>query len=406
MYVKSIEFHNLRCFKEGKLEFRFPDDGIVVQEGMPPLDNVNVILGVNGAGKTTILRAIAMTFLAQFPNSFVPENMVRNQDLNDHPVIKLDLLSTQESEKEFNQLQASIIRYSNGVERLSNLPQAFYPLLENHEKTSFFMVAYGANRRLELGDFSLSHRQEKHRYFQVITLFSDDFILVPPQTLFEKAKNKEAVFDLLEQLLPKTIVFNRDKLAFGHQNTEVGALELADGYKSYLAWICDLLYYMDMVCPLNTKLQDLTGVVLVDEIDLHIHPSWQRNIVSHIANALPKLQFIFTTHSPIIAGSISRKNLWVTRSQLDGNTIEQPDTEIYGLNSDQILTSDIFGLESTRAEGFLDELEDLEQKAVRGDNKAALDLMRGLARGKAALEPTPTPDWVKEIAAKQKTKNL
>jgi DNA repair exonuclease SbcCD ATPase subunit len=77
MYVKSVEFKNLRCFKEGRLEFRFPDE-IIVQQGVPNLDNVNVILGVNGAGKTTILRAIAMTFLAQFPNSFNPENMVRN----------------------------------------------------------------------------------------------------------------------------------------------------------------------------------------------------------------------------------------------------------------------------------------------------------------------------------------
>ncbi len=412
MYVKSVEFQNLRCFKEGTLKFRFPDDEIVVQEGVPNFDNVNVILGVNGAGKTTILRAIAMTFLAQFPNSFNPENMVRKQDLTKNSSAKLflDVLPTEKPERNFNQFEATISRFSNGEELLSKTVlfidlQLLYPILEAHEKNGFFIVAYGANRRLELGDFSLSDRQEKHRYFQIITLFSDEVILVPPQTLFKEAKNKEAVFDLLEQLLPNGIAFNREKLAFGHQNTEIGAFELADGYKSYLAWICDLLYYMDMVCPLNTKLQDLTGVVLVDEIDLHIHPSWQRNIISHIAITLPNLQFIFTTHSPIIAGSVSRENLWVTRILEDGNSsIERPETEIYGLNSDQILTSDIFGLESTRAEGFLDELEILEKKAAQGDNQAALDLMRGLARGKAALEESPTPDWVKEIAAKQKAK--
>ncbi len=409
MYVKSVEFENLRCFKKGKLKFRFPDDGVPVQKGVPNFDNVNVILGVNGAGKTTILRAIAMTFLAQFPNSFNPENMVRKQ--NHSTELVLNMIPTEKSEENFHRFLAVIMRFTNGQERLSKTFSPVeailqYPILEAYEKHGFLMLGYGANRRLELGDFSLSDRRENNRYFQIVTLFSDEFILVPPQTLFNEAKNKEAVFNLLEKLLPNSIAFNREKQAFGHQNTEVGALELADGYKSYLAWICDLLYYMDMVCPLNTKLQDLTGVVLVDEIDLHIHPSWQRSIVSHIAKALPKLQFIFTTHSPIIAGSVSRTNLWVTRSQPDGNTIEQPDTEIYGLNSDQILTSDIFGLESTRAEGFLDELEILEQKAAQGDNQAALDLMRGLARGKAALEETPMPDWVKEVAAKQKAKTV
>jgi predicted ATPase len=418
MYVKTVKIEDLRCFKKEELKFRFPGDDIDLQEDNSNPANINVILGVNGAGKTTILRAIAMTFLAQFPNSFNPENMVRKKDLTNDGAAKIsfNLLPTEKSEIDFHQLQATIRRYSNGAEKLINsiLPNEpvssdLYPILENHPKTSFFMMAYGANRRLELGDFSLSDRQKQHRYFQIITLFSDEIILVPPQTLFKEAKNKEAVFDLLEQLLPNTIAFDRKKLAFGHQNTEIGALELADGYKSYLAWICDLLYYMDMVCPPDSKLQDLTGVVLLDEIDLHIHPSWQRNIVSHIAKALPKLQFVFTTHSPIIAGSISRQNLWVTRLLEGGSSsVEHPDTEIYGLNSDQILTSDIFGLESTRAEGFLDELETLEQKAAQGDNDAALALMRGLARGKAALEETetPVPDWVKEIAAHQKAKTI
>jgi hypothetical protein len=69
------------------------------------------------------------------------------------------------------------------------------------------------------------------------------------------------------------------------------------------------------------------------------------------------------------------------------------------------LTSDIFGLQSTRAEGFLKELDKLEQKAIRGDEDAALALMRGMALGKGAVEPKEPPAWVKQAAKKSRKKS-
>lgn len=154
------------------------------------------------------------------------------------------------------------------------------------------------------------------------------------------------------------------------------------------------------------ELEHLTGVVMVDEIDLHVHPSWQKTIIEQVARALPNLQFIFTTHSPIVAGSVSSENLWITKIAPDGSSIlERPSAEIYGLSADQILTSDIFGLQSTRPEKFLEQMDKLEQKAVRGDSKAALALMRGMALGKGAIESEETPLWVVQAAKKSRRKS-
>jgi predicted ATP-binding protein involved in virulence len=62
----------------------------------------------------------------------------------------------------------------------------------------------------------------------------------------------------------------------------------------------------------------MTGVVLVDDIDLHLHPSWQRTVVSKLASTLPRLQFIVTSHSPLVAGNLYAENIRVVSNEPDG----------------------------------------------------------------------------------------
>jgi predicted ATP-binding protein involved in virulence len=221
------------------------------------------------------------------------------------------------------------------------------------------------------------------------------------------ARFKE-VIALIQALLPNGIEFEgkqeKDDYVFTHHGITVAFLALSDGYRAYVGWITDLISNLVTVCPKETKLQDLTGVVLVDEIDLHVHPTWQREIVSQIARALPKLQFVFTTHSPIVAGSVRSENLFVVAETAkgDSSSISRPNAEVYGLSADQVLTSDVFGLASTRAPAFVEHLEQLEAKATTGDTGAAMALMSGLARGAGSLveseEVEELPDWVKTVA--------
>ena len=123
------------------------------------------------------------------------------------------------------------------------------------------------------------------------------------------------LFPIVNRLLPshlrlQTLVGNENKIDMNFTENEiiVHFEALSDGYRAYIGWITDLLYHM-MDVSKGKNIGNLKGVVMVDEIDLHIHPSWQKTIIEQVARAFPNLQFIFTTHSPIVAGSVSSQNL-------------------------------------------------------------------------------------------------
>ncbi len=419
MYVKSVKFTNLRCFKAGELDFRYPGDGEVLLDGVP--NNVNVILGVNASGKTTVLKAIALALLAQLPSTgFVPDSLVRQYKTAREAKFAEVTLNIQANTEEISRLKARVTKHSQ-IEEISSEDTSQDLSFYEEVSVDYFLVAYGANRRAESGDFSLSTRRKSRsvRYDRIASIFEEHLALLPIQSWLyvateqEERKTKRSIqrdgerYRFLDKLLPKDIQLLLIKSAQFLQNeVERQFTALPDGYRAYISWLVDLLYQMSSACPKNVKLAELQGVVMVDEIDSHVHPSWQKTIVSQIANAFPNLQFIFTTHSPIVAGSVSRQNLWITKIAPDGSSIlERPHTEIYGLSADQILTSDIFGLESTRPEKFLKQMDALEQKAVRGDSKAALDLMRGMALGRGAIESEETPAWVIQPAKKSRKKS-
>jgi len=130
---------------------------------------------------------------------------------------------------------------------------------------------------------------------------------------------------------------------------------LSDGYRSAITWIGDLVRrlveaFPDMENPLHAH-----GVVLVDEIDQHLHPRWQRTIVEQIRKIFPNLQFIVTTHSPFIAQDMTEKDkLIVLRREGDKVTATEGAGFVQGWRVDQILTSYLFGLQSTRGEEVAD----------------------------------------------------
>jgi hypothetical protein len=429
MYIKKVEFTNLRCFKHGEMDLRYPGDGVTVPEGVPNLENVNLILGVNGAGKTTALKAVALSLIAQMPSTgFVPNSLVRRtRELKSGESVELDSgkatmsavldlsktdeKSLQESLFPFTQLEAIINRISGTEELLPRSTRGFKVFYED-VSPAFFMLAYGATRRTETGDFEPSSRRKLRsaRYERVAGLFEDHLAMMPPHAFLYNHPLAEiqSSSPVLEKLLPahlKLRSIGEREVFFEQDEIMISFGALSDGYRAYIGWIMDLLYHVLTVTQGN-RIEKLKGVVMVDEIDLHVHPSWQKTIIEQVSRALPNLQFIFTTHSPIVAGSVSSQNLWIAKTTKDGSSIlERPHAEIYGLSADQILTSDIFGLQSTRAEGFLKELEKLEQKAIRGDADAALELMRGMARGKGAIETQEPPAWVKQAAKKLRKKS-
>ena len=126
--------------------------------------------------------------------------------------------------------------------------------------------------------------------------------------------------------------------------------DLADGYKSTFLWVTDFLGWALDVQPDAPQLSDITGVVLVDELEQHLHPQWQWNVVRLLRTAFPKIQFIASTHSPLVARSVGkparydRDRLYHLSFTDDEPTAVQADPfdMVHGQTIDQILASPLF----------------------------------------------------------------
>ena len=125
----------------------------------------------------------------------------------------------------------------------------------------------------------------------------------------------------------------------------------------------------------------MSGVVLIDEIDLHLHPSWQREVVQTLSTALPRMQFIATTHSPLVASTVQSENIFVTDEDENGHAIiKQLEERVYGRSVEQLLLSSYFGLESTKPASFMEASRELFAEVAKGDSKAALAFLDQMAK--------------------------
>ncbi len=94
--------------------------------------------------------------------------------------------------------------------------------------------------------------------------------------------------------------------------------ELGFGYQSMLSWVVDLSKRMFDNFPDSDNPLNESAVVLVDEIDLHLHPKWQREVISYVSEIFKNVQFIVTTHSPLVIQSMQDVNLYVLRREENG----------------------------------------------------------------------------------------
>ena len=121
---------------------------------------------------------------------------------------------------------------------------------------------------------------------------------------------------------------------------------------------------------------------MIDEIDLHLHPKWQMTALPTIAKTLPNIQFIATSHSPLVVGSLEWMNILnITPTKNQATHVKRIEQPIAGLDADQILLTDLFGMSTTRSEKSNTRLKALSLKASEGDTKAALELMELMSKG-------------------------
>lgn len=174
------------------------------------------------------------------------------------------------------------------------------------------------------------------------------------------------------------------------------------GYRTMTAWMVDLASRLFDTYPDSPDPLAEPAVVLVDEIDLHMHPRWQRTIIDYLSERFPKTQFIVTAHSPLIVQSAKDANIVVLRR------IENPDGDDYVVidndpeivanwRVDQILTS-LFDLETARPK----EVEPLlkERRKILGKPKLTQKdkaRLRALNKKIGALPTGETPEDIEAM---------
>lgn len=117
--------------------------------------------------------------------------------------------------------------------------------------------------------------------------------------------------------------------------------QLSDGYKGMVSLVADIAYRMATLNPqLNQDiLQKSEGVVLIDEIDLHLHPAWQQKALENLMEIFPKVQFIVSTHAPAVINSVKSENLRV----LENFRIDTVSNQVYGKDVKSVL-NEIMGV--------------------------------------------------------------
>lgn len=127
------------------------------------------------------------------------------------------------------------------------------------------------------------------------------------------------------------------------------ALEsLSQGTTSVIGWVGVLLQRMYEVFGGEERPEEQTALVLVDEVDANMHPSWQQTIVRALTDLFKNVQFVVTTHSPLIVTSLDKRQVFMFKRRGDGVLVEKPDFDVRGLRPDQLLTTPLFDLETVR----------------------------------------------------------
>jgi len=379
--LKKIKIQNFRLFKNFEMNLN---------------KDINVIIADNGAGKTTILDAIAIGYgamLTRFPNiqgfSFKKQDLHINENNKQEGYTKIELQSMKNcfwdrverrdrtvkynpyGVKELNYVVDSIVIKEN-LDKEYQMPLViYYPsdrgiFNPTTEKNSLSKKSFS---RFSSLDGALSSSSKFNHFFDwfyyMQTLEANEKI--EKENLKFRLPELEALKEALENMLPwcknpkiqirrgqKTIEFTIEKEESDGTIKDFKIEQLSAGYRMVLAMVMDISARMSEANPhLGNKSE---AIILIDELDLHLHPKWQQTILSDLKRTFPNAQFIVTTHSVHILSSIQKEKLFI----LKNGKIEKTYLRTYGKSIDGLLLSS-FQIESLRYPKVAKKINELQE---------------------------------------------
>lgn len=365
MKIKSMDIKNYRNFSELHVD-------------LDP--RLTVFVGINGSGKTTILDALAilLKMIAASHLRFPSESVISLKDVR--------IENTNESEIALDSQILYTFFYENDGKESVN-----YTIYHKEQSSDYnqcckitdinnrikhnvkpIVVSYGSKRVINTHKHPFIAHSEAQHAFQnafdaaidfpsTLTWFIEksseeamkgkrkgDLEFTIPELAATKKAVCKALGDYNEPYVDKTPpeLFIEPK---SMPNVQLRIEQLSDGYRTMLALVMDLARRMALAAQehknkFNNSLE-YPGIVLIDEVELHLHPAWQQSVLTSLLSIFPNTQFIVTTHSPQIVSSIEPDHLRI----LDQNQVYLPSSSTYGAESQRVL-KEIFGVDARYAE--------------------------------------------------------
>ncbi|MEW6347456.1 MAG: AAA family ATPase [Thermodesulfobacteriota bacterium] len=403
MRIETLVFQNFRCIRSLRLDFH---------------PQMNIFVGVNGAGKSSVLDCLAVMlsrFVGRIRSTaltgrfFTPSDITLGVGFTANTIrVTLDWDSSE------SHLEWALTR-----QRKKEAPQTLYRFremiafakklraqLEEQDTLNIPLTLYYPVNRAVL-DIPLRIRK-KHifeqlsAYDQALSGQRNDFRLFFEWfRVREDLENErrvrdpkyrdrqiEAVRKAVEGFLPgfEDLRVQRSplRMTIQKEGLELAVNQLSDGEKCLLAMVGDLARRLAIANPSLTDPLLGKGVVLIDEVDLHLHPSWQRMVVPLLETTFPECQFVLTTHSAQVLSHVQDvESVFLLRISDEGISADHPES-VYGLDSNRIL-EDIMDVPS-RPEEIKGLMEALFERIARGELVAARAQLQQL-KGKVRDDP-------------------
>lgn len=328
-YIRRVTVRNFRGLRHA--EMRFPQAG----KGDSKAAGSLVILGDNGAGKSSMLQACALGCLG--PEQALDAGIDTQWCLTDgerEGEIFVEFWGTK---------RHNIVRFN-----------AYSSQFDGRADVPVMVLGYGAYRLAARGEVSEANRGYDYR---VKSLFDDRALVNGALGLRSHLQMADAKGDS-DRLDDATRALNavlqgkakaklspaRD-LVIDDYEREQPLAELSSGFKSVIALVADI---MDVMYEVWNGMTSAQALILVDEIDAHLHPSWRLAIVQALRDTFPLSQFLMTTHDPLPLRGLGKEEVAILTRDEHGIELDYPQVRSFdGMSVDQMLTSDLFGLATT-----------------------------------------------------------